>query len=674
MNEKKRYIAVLSLIFIFVAICIGRLSMLQIVRGQENYEKSLSRTQRSIAVNAPRGEIYDRYGRVIVANRLGFTIEFQRVKNMKDDEINETIVKIYAVLASNGDKPTSDELPITAEAPYEFTFSAQDEAAEMLWKKQMELPAEATADEVIDHYRDIFNIDDRYAEKEKRLLVGVRYSMLIRGFGTSTPYTLAEDVSKDTVVSVKEHYDTYRGVNITTKPVRVYPYGHLAAHILGRVGLISGEEYAVLKEKGYSLNDQIGKQGLEKYLEKELRGKSGATIVEQDENGHYITSNEAEKAQSGHSAVLTIDIDVQKAAEKALKDTVQDIYRESGQRNHGADVAGASAVALDVTTGEILCIASYPDYSIDTFSQDYTKIEQDKNNPLFNRALAGTYSPGSTFKMLVGIAALEENVIETDTVIKDEVIYKLGESRYKCLSDHGYENISGAIKDSCNFFFYTIGYNMGIDTIVDYAKKFGLGRHSGIELSDEEAVGTIASPDTKALRGEPWYDGYTVQAAIGQDDNKYTPLQLAAYVAQIATGGVRYTPHLVRGIYSYDTKQVVHMTPITKAGEVTVNRGNLKAVQRGMRLVATDGTAAAYFADYPIEVAAKTGTAEVYGGSDNGLFVAYAPYDNPKIAVAVVIERAGGGSYCGAVAKAIIDAYLNAENQPDATVGVDKLY
>ena len=381
---------------------------------------------------------------------------------------------------------------------------------------------------------------------------------------------------------------------------------------------------------------------------------------------------EAVPAESGNSVYLTIDLDVQKAAEKALKETVAEIYSKHEERGYGADVAGGAAVAIDVETGEVICMASYPDYSIEDYNKNYSKLISDRNNPLFNRALSGTYSPGSTYKMLVGIAALEEKVILPDTLIKDEVIYKLGQGHFKCLHDHGFVNVSTAIKDSCNYFFYTAGYQLGIDKMVEYADKFGLGKSTGIELPEE--TGTVSSPETKALRDEPWYEGYTLQAAIGQDDNKFTPIQLASYVSQIASGGVRYTPHLVKGIYSYGGKEVISLTEIKESDRITLTQENLDAVRYGMRLVALSGTASLYFEDYPIKVAAKTGTAEVYGGSDNGLFVAYAPYENPKIAVAVVIERSGGGSYCGPVAKAIIDAYLNAENSPELTLGIDKLY
>lgn len=671
MKNRPRYIFVIVMVALFGVLCVARLSSLQIIHGEENYKKSLSRTQRTVVQTAPRGEFYDRYGRLIVANRMGFTVEFQRVKGMRDDEINSIILKVNSILAANGDMPASDELPISAAAPYEFKFSTEEEA--LNWKKQFKIPEEYTASECIEYYTKEFNIEG-VSESDRRTLVGVRYTMLIRGFGTSISYTLADDVSQDTVVSIKEHYDEYRGVNILSEPVREYPYGSMAVHILGRVAPINSTEYEALKEKGYNFNDSIGKEGLEKYLEDQLRGKSGKAVAEQDKDGHFVAFSEVDAAESGNSAFLTIDIDVQLAAEKAIKDTVADIYAHSSETKHGRDVAGAAAVAVDVNTGEIICIASYPDYDVTKYSKDYSKLLNDKNKPLFNRALAGTYSPGSTFKMLVGIAALENDVITPNTVIHDKVIYELGKSRFKCLHDHGDVNVSGAIKDSCNYFFYTVGYEMGIDKIVDCAKQFGLGEYSGIELKDEEAKGTIASPEEKAERNEPWYDGYTLQAAIGQDDNKFTPIQLASYVAQIANGGVRYTPHLIKGIYSYDTENVVSTTEITESGRTEVGKEDMDAIRYGMRLVAEGGTAADYFKDYPIAVAAKTGTAEVYGGSDNGIFVAYAPYDNPQIAVAVVIERSGGGYYCGPVAKAIIDAYLNAENSPESTVGIDKLY
>ena len=672
MDNKKRYAFIYVVLVVFAIIAIVRLSILQIVNGKENYEKSLSRTQRTVSVSAPRGEIYDRYGRVIVGNRMGFSVEFQRVKGMDDEEINEIILKAHRVFKLNDDTPASDELPISEERPYAFTFSDTEGKAEAKWKEEMQIPSEYSAVETIEHYASLFNVNEKYSDAEKRLVIGVRYTMLIRGFSTNLAYTLAGDVSKDTVVSIKEHYDEYRGVNIMTKPVREYPHGRLGTHILGRIGLISDTEYSELKSEGYGMNDYIGKEGIEKYLESELRGENGRMVAEQDEDGHYVALTETVPATSGNSAYLTIDLDVQKAAEKSLRETVADIYAHHEQRGYGADVAGASAVAIDVKTGEVICMASYPDYSIKDYNKNYSKLINDKNNPLFNRALSGTYSPGSTFKMLVGIAALQERVVLTDTLIKDEVIYKLGQSQFKCLHDHGFVNISTAIKDSCNYYFYTVGYKLGIDNIAEYAASFGLGENTGIELPEEK--GMVASPETKEKRGEIWYDGYTLQASIGQDDNRFTPLQLASYVAQLASGGVRYKPHLVKGIYSYSGDEIISTTPITESERISLDKENIDAVRYGMRLVATSGTAEEYFKDYPVKVAAKTGTAEVYGGSDNGIFVAYAPYDDPEIAVAVVIERGGGGSYCGPVAKAIIDAYLNAENAPELTLGIDKLY
>ncbi len=672
MGNKKRYAFLYGILIVFAILAIIKLSVLQIVNGKENREKSLSRTQRTVSVSAPRGEIYDRYGRVIVGNRMGFSVEFQRVKGMDDAEINEIVRKTREIFTLNGDTPSSSELPITEERPYNFTFDDETGEREKDWKKQMQIPQSLTADETIDHYAKLFNLDLSYNEDEKRYIVGVRYTMLIRGFSSNISYTLAGDVSKDTVVSIKEHYDDYRGINILTKPVREYPHGNLAAHILGRIGLISDTEYKELSEEGYGINDYLGKEGLEKYLEKELRGKSGKVMAEQDEDGHYVTLTTAREAVSGNSVHLTIDLDVQKAAEKALAETVAEIYENRDIRGYGSDVGGGAAVAIDIENGDVLCMASYPTFSIEDYTENYSKLINDTNKPLFNRALLGTYAPGSTFKPLVGIAALEEGIVLRDTLIKDEVIYTLGQGHFKCLSDHGFVNVSTAIRDSCNYYFYTVGYNLGIEKIASYAEKFGLGSYTGIELSEEK--GSVSSKENKESRGETWYEGYTLQAAIGHDDNRFTPLQLASYISQVASGGVRMRPHLVKGIYSYDGKEPIDITKAEENGRLSLNKEKLDAVRYGMRLVATEGTAKAYFADYPVKVAAKTGTAEVYGGSDNGIFVAYAPYEDPKIAVAVVIERAGGGSYLGPVAKAIIDAYLNAENENEFTVGIDKLY
>ncbi|MDP4133967.1 MAG: penicillin-binding transpeptidase domain-containing protein [Bacillota bacterium] len=674
-GNKKRYITLSVILLLFAALCITRLVILQLVNGEEYYQKSLSRTQRTTTIEAARGEIYDRYGRVIVSNRMGFSIEFQRVKGMKDDEINGIIIGINNVLKKNGDESVSDELPITKDAPYKFTFDDTSGKALKEWKKQMSIPLGYSATDVINYYCKQFNIDSTYTKQDKRIAAGVRYSMLLRGFSTNTSYILAEDVSKDSVVSIKESYDEYRGINIITKSVRDYPYGSMAAHILGRTGLINEEEYSSLKGKGYKLKDQVGKQGLEKYLENDLRGKSGKAVVEQDENGHFVTYTPVEKSVSGDSAYLTIDLDVQQVAEKALSDTVKNIYENSAaSKGSGRDVSGAAAVAVDVNTGEIICMASYPTYQITDFNKEYNNLISNSKKPLFNRAIAGVYSPGSTFKMAVGIAALESGTIRPTDTIYDKVIFTLGSSHFKCLKNHGYVDVSKAIGVSCNYYFYTVGHEMGIETIKDYAERFGFGKHTGIELESEEAVGTVACPETKSARGEPWYEGYTVQAAIGQDDNNVTPLQLASYVSQIATGGTRYTPHLVKSICTYEDKKMISETKSAVEESFKIKPENIKAVQQGMRMAATEGTGSYYFKDYNIEVAAKTGTAQVNGGSDNSLFVAYAPFNNPQIAVAVVIERGGNGFNGGPVAKAIIDAYLNAANEKDSDGAIDKLY
>lgn len=670
---KRVYYGFYAFLFILTIVIIARLTNLQIVNGEMYKEKSMSHLQTAINVQAPRGEIFDRYGRPLAVNRIGMSIKFKRQKGMKDEEINKILSDLIEMIEQT--EPVSDSLPITTDTPYTFLFSEdQNRTKELQWKKQMELE-DLSASDVVNYYKKEFNIGDEYSAQMARKIVGKRYDMIIRGFNINTAFTVAKDVPMQVVTIIKERKNDFPGVNIQSEAIREYANGHLTAHLLGVVGNIDYNEYQALKDKGYNENDTIGKQGIEKYLESQLRGVNGRNIVLEDDKGHYIKSEVSKEAVSGNNAYLTIDVDVQRAAEESLEQTINNIRANAARdpARKGIDVSGGSVVAIDPNTGEILACASNPTYEISRFYKDYQKLLENAQRPLFNRAIAGTYAPGSTFKMLVAVGALEEGVITPNDTIEDLVYYRIGAYTYKCMHNHGVVNVSEAIRDSCNYFFYTVGRKLTIENIDKYAALFGLGKRTGIELADEEASGTVSSKETKAKRGEQWFEGYTVQAAIGQDDNLFTPMQLAAYTAQIATGGIRYTPHFIKAIRSYDEKNLISETLSTVADEVTIQPQNLKAVQEGMRMVAQSGTAAEYFGNYGIAVAAKTGTAQVNGGSDNGVFVAYAPYDNPQIAVAVVIERSGSGAVCGAVAKAVIDAYLNSQSEPDGVRPINQL-
>ena len=320
---------------------------------------------------------------------------------------------------------------------------------------------------------------------------------------------------------------------------------------------------------------------------------------------------------------------------------------------------------MDVNTGEILAMASYPTYSLITFSQDWNELSQSKLSPYLNRAISGTYAPGSTFKMVSAIAALEEGIVTPAEKIKDEGVYRFYEPNYTPACwiwnsrgrTHGDLTASDALKYSCNYYFYEVGRLTGIETLNLYARQFGLGQKTGVELTNEKS-GILAGRESREARGGSWYGGDTIQAAIGQSDNLFTPLQLCSYISTLANGGTRYQPHLLRQVKDYTGTQLLQDGTPTVLDQLEISDATLQAVYSGMLGVTTeDGTASSVFANYPIQVAGKTGSAEVGSGSANGVFVAFAPYDDPQIAVCVVGEHAGSGGNVAPVAKAVLNMY-----------------
>jgi penicillin-binding protein 2 len=360
--------------------------------------------------------------------------------------------------------------------------------------------------------------------------------------------------------------------------------------------------------------------------------------------------------------MLTIDIDVQRAAENSLRNTIINL-RESGSR--GSEAAAGSAVAVDVNTGEILALANYPTFNPKTFDEDYSRLYKDPTKPMFNRAISGAYEPGSTFKMLTTIAALEEKVITPYETIEDKGVYEYFGQKFNCwiYSDtgktHGHVNISDALRDSCNYMFYEVGKRLGVDNLVKYGREIGLGEYTGIEI-DGETKGTLANPDyKKKVFDQQWFPGDTLQMSIGQSFNLFSPLQLASYTATIANGGTRYQMHLLKNVRDRETGTEVVGGESRVLGKIDMSDSTREAVFLGIRKVCQEGgTAASVFADYPVEVCAKTGSAQVSSGAANGLFVAFAPYDNPQIAVAVVVENAGSGNSVAPVAREIFNAYF----------------
>ncbi len=664
MQEKDS--AKIIIIYIFTAVLAFlifiRLIDLQLVNGQEYAEKSESRLVRSMTISAPRGEILDRHGRPLVANRMGFSIQFQKT-SATDEQLNSTILSLIKLMDAY-EQTYIDTLPLNGDGT---AFELPELEGEELQKKidslcQKEKVKPYTAEAFFAKLCEKYKISEDYTTAEKRRIAGVRYEMTERIFSVNNPYTFASGVDTAVVMIIKERSMDFDGVNIITNPVREYVSDGLAAHILGRVGIIYREEYEELKDQNYGINDIIGKDGMEKYLEPYIRGKDGRSSVEQTFRGKTASITSEVPPVAGNNALLTIDLDVQRAAEQGLAKVIADL--RSGTTS-GNKAAVGSCVAMDVNSGEILAIASYPTFNPATFEEDYNALYADPLTPMFNRAITGAYEPGSTFKMLTAIAALEEGVITPTEIIADKGVYEYYGQRFNCLiytdtgKNHGPVNVSDAIRDSCNYFFYEAGRRLGVDKMVEYGRKIGLGEYTGIEIGGE-TKGTLANPEYKEkVFDQQWFPGDTLQMAIGQSFNLFSPLQLASYTSTLANGGTRYKAHLLKNVRDRQSGDVTASGEPEVLGKIDMKESTKNAISLGMRKVCQEGgTASFVFENYPIEVCAKTGSAEVSTGAANGIFVAFAPYNNPQIAVAVVVENAGSGNSIAPVARDVFDAYF----------------
>lgn len=695
----------LNIIVIFVVLlalaCTVRLVDLQIVKGSQYEEQSNRRLVRAYSIAAPRGEIVDKNSKPLVENRTGYTVRVQKV-DISDDELNENLYNAAKIIAEYGDEIES-AFPIvmdkkTGSLAYDFTIEEnggtrevegavlnksakaakdkeemskndddssetdadkeekQKKEQEKLeeWKKSNKLTDMTSEKQILEYYKKKYSVSSDYDDKKALAVTAIRYAMDKAHFSEKNPYTMARDIDELAVQKLKEQFMDFPGIGVEIEPVRSFTRGTMAAHILGRTGRIYAEEYAVMKDQGYGMNDIIGKDGLEKVLEPYLKGKDGYKSVEMNRGGIVTEILQSREPQPGNYAKLTLDSDLQEAMEKSLKEK---ILQATGSGGAGA------AIAVDPKTGGILAMASYPTYDLSTFNEDYDKLIKSKSKPLLNRVLSGTYSPGSTFKPLTSIAALESGVITPDSYITDKGKYTYYPSyQPTCLvysssgATHGTINVSEAIGVSCNYFFYDVGRRTGIENIDKYASDFGLGQSTGIELS--ESTGVLASPEERENTGGTWYPGDVLQAAIGQSDNLFTPAQLASYICTVLNKGKRYSLHLVDEVLSYGSNSVVYKKEPEIMSDNPISDSTYNAVKDGMRRVVSSGTASAAFASAKYKAAGKTGTAEVPGGADNVLFVGFAPYDDPEIVIAVIIEHGASSGFPAGVARDVFDAYM----------------
>lgn len=677
-----RYTFIYLLVYFITLVLLITLFNLQIVNGEEYRQSSQKRLLRERTVKAPRGEMYDRNGNLLVTNTMGFELLLYKTK-IENEQLNSVLLDIINILDKNGDKYTNT-LPIIIDEKenVKFTFSNDNDfTKEKEWKKKQKYDENITAYDVLIKLKEKYDIKNENIT-EIRKIAGIRYDITNAGYSAFRPYQIASNISRESLNEIEERNASFPGINTASIPIRSYVRGSLASHILGYTGKINKEELEKYGEK-YTQTDEVGKSGLEIVLEKYLKGIDGTRKVEMDTNGRINEEYQSVESIQGSDIVLTIDANLQEVAEKALSDNIKKISSGGFSQKYSDANAGA-CVVIDVNTGEILAMASFPTYDPSLFiggisTENWNRLNNDNSNPMYNRAIQAMYAPGSTFKMATAIAALESGVITTTETVEDKGKYDKGH-KPTCWYytgyglTHGHVNVSEAIKTSCNYYFYEVGYRMTIDTLEKYASYLGLGQKTGVELLGE-SQGILASRTYGESKGATWYVADTLSASIGQSYNSFTPIQLARYTAILCNGGYNITPTIIKDIINSENitiskeeinnylKESFGIERIEK-DDLVFEQENVNAVLEGMRNVTDEagGTAYSIFKDLPITVGGKTGTAQAGAGSNNGVFVGFAPYDKPEIAVAVVVEHGGHGSYTGEVAKAIFAEYFGVNN------------
>lgn len=670
-NDRVRYNILTTIVYIIGIILIIQLFNLQIIHGAEYRETSNSRLTRETVVRAARGSIKDRTGVELVGTKTGYSVEIYSTK-ATDEELNQSIQKLIEILEGNKDEFV-DNLPIEVEP---FKFKMDNEEEQKIWKKNYDIPENFSAENTFNTLKEKYKIsveDNKLARK----IMAVRYEITRNGYSNTKSVIIARDISSTSAVQIREQNAKLAGMYVVTEPVVSYTSGNLASHVLGYVGSISEKEYETRKDT-YRNDDIIGKDGIQKIFEEYLKGKDGIKQVDMTVDGTITSEYISEEAIAGDDVILTIDANLQKVTEEALEQNIKDIA--SGKFGKKYDAKAGAAIVMNVNTGEVLALASYPDYNPEKYSEEYSN-DDDETGKYMNRAIASEYPPGSVFKMAVATAALDTGKITTSTKINDTGVYPYGHHPacwyYNSYgSGHGYLNVTQAIKYSCNYFFYEMGNRLGIDTIAEYAGKYGLGKRTGIELEGEEK-GNVASRDDATSQGLDWYLSDTLSVAIGQSYNNFTPIQMARYISMIANGGKNIDVSIVKSVIKPDGTEVSKGEIKKYANEKTgtenelkenlnISKENLDAIRKGMKGVTSEagGTAYSTFADFDIDIAGKTGSAQTgVEGEAHGWFAGFAPYDNPEIAVVVLVEKAGSGGYTAGVAKKIMEEYfgMNAE-------------
>lgn len=678
--KPSRFAVVYVIMALLLGIYMTTLYKIQIydTAADENAWLARNTTRQGSTLTANRGDILDRYGNVLVSTRAAYNIALSGDALLDRDDANDIILRLIHSAVEYGISYT-DTFPVTQGAPFAYLSDMTDTQKDLLnrYLKRFEYfgkDQNISASDLIIKMKEHYGIDYTTNITDARLIIGVRYEMELRAIKSMNPYVFASDVNTDFLTLLKEQQQKYQGVNIETSAVRVY-HTTYAAHLLGYIGKMNAEEYAAYKDLDYSYSSMIGKSGAELAFEKYLHGTDGKQVVAKSDNGTVIDIATIKEPVAGNNVFLSIDIGLQAVCEDSLAAKINLINSERSEEDR---VTGGAVVVTDVRTGEVLACCSYPTYDPATFMQNYADLSTNETKPLYNRATMGAYNPGSTFKMVTALSGFKSGDITpatTYTCTGKFTKYAGAGSGFTpyCWNraGHGVENVVTALRDSCNVFFYWLGDTIGIDAISATATDFGLGAKTGIELP--ESAGTLATPEYKKIKeGVAWYAADNIITAIGQGYNQFTPLQLANYAATIANGGTRYPMTMLSNIRSADFSTVVYQPEHKALGTVSGSQ-YIPYLQEGMKLVASapQGTASSIFKNYQVPVAAKTGTVQTGSTAllNNGVFVCYAPADNPQIAISIVVEKGTSGSTIMEIARDIMDYYF--KEKPSISVAQD---
>ena len=699
-----RVAMIFILLVVMLAVYLVFLYKLQIIQGEEYYNRSNETTTEERRVTASRGNILDRYGRVLVSNKECYNLTIDTAKLFASEDPNSTILELIEMVEAFGDSYT-DDLPITTEPPFEYDPNMTDIQRTMLEAyfkdetrvkefKAAGISEYPSAVELLSYMRTRYDIDNSYSAEEMRKIAGLRYSINVRYSINTADYVFVQDASMELITSIMEN--KLAGIEVTRAYAREYGTEY-AAHLLGYVGLMTQEEYEKYSLRDYANDAVVGKDGVEYAFEDYLHGEDGTVEETRNASGTILSTVYTKEPVPGDHVYLTIDIVLQEQVERILDNGIriltQERMTEKGEQEAKGlwtfedgfwEITGGAAVVVNVKTGEPLAIASWPTYDVTTIIENYSALMEAENAPLFNRALMGAYAPGSVFKPCTAIAALSEGIVNTEEEIKCEGVYtRYASEGYapECWIwssvagehiTHGELNVTGALLNSCNYFFYSVGNFLGIDALEKYARDFGLGEATGIELV--ETTGNMSSEDTHMdYAGTEWRIGDTLQAAIGQSDSIFSPLQLAEYCATVANSGTRYSASILKSVRNYDYSEEVYTRQNEVMSTVTSAQYNWDAVHEGMYEVANNwqnGAVAKYFVDMveSQRTAAKTGTAQKGENIVNdAIFICYGPYKDPEVAVAIVVERGKAGSNCAFMARQILDVYYNIKSYSDSS-------